>query len=161
MGNADLGTQTLFDAILKDTLIAANINGSWMCGIYILTCFQPFQTLLKDNDVCALIIGFVSTISMMYFCIAVCFLSMVRIGCILNLTFMEEKLGEKLIRKISVSASFLIALGITLILLFNGQILSGISVRMAGNQKSNQIGKFDLHIRSIKICNKKYLSICI
>ena len=74
---------------------------------------------------------------------------------------MEEKLGEKLIRKISVSASFLIALGITLILLFNGQILSGISVRMAGNQKSNQIGKFDLHIRSIKICNKKYISICI
>ncbi len=141
MGNTALGSQTLFDAILKDTVIAANINGSWMCCVNILTCFQTFQTFLRYHSSCAIITGSLLTLSMMYFCVAVCFLCIVRVGCILNLTLMEEKLGEKLTRNISVSVSLLFAIGITVFLLIKGQILSGMLSLIAEEQTSNPTSK--------------------
>ena len=42
-----LGSQTLFDIQLKDTLIAGIANGSWICFINVITRFQFFQMLLK------------------------------------------------------------------------------------------------------------------
>jgi hypothetical protein len=54
---------------------------------------------------------------------------------------MEEKLGEKLTRNISVSVSLLFAIGITVFLLIKGQILSGMLSLIAEEQTSNPTSK--------------------
>ena len=143
MGNTASGSQTLFDVQHKVNAIASNVCGSWICCINIFTRFQFFNTLLKDYWFLAPTVDCLKTFFMMYFCAASCCLCFVRIGCILNLTLMEEKLGEKLIKKISCSVSFVIAIGTTLYLLLKGQNMSGMLSLIAENKTHNVASKFE------------------
>ena len=67
-----------------------------------------------------------SHFSMTVFCVQCCGLAIVRIGCIADLAFMEESLGERKIRLASVGTGVFVGLATSAVLTFEGQMVSGL-----------------------------------
>ena len=93
-----LGSKSLHDAVFKDMLVVTQMCGSTMCSVAVLSRIAFFCQVLQDFPIvltgfCALYIS-----AFMSACLILGCLGIVKILCIVNLTFMEEIVGETLAR---------------------------------------------------------------
>ena len=99
-----LGSKSLHDAVFKDMLVVTQICGSTLCSVAVLSRIEPFCQVLKDYPIvltsfCALYIS-----AFMSACLIVGCLGIVKVFCIVNMTFMEESVGETRTRVLVIGA---------------------------------------------------------
>ena len=119
-----LGKQSIFDACIQDTCFAAQTFGTLSCVVCISGRFVLFQNFLIDSDwlltLCCLIYNF----SFTALCINIGCLSITRIACIRNMTYIEEIVGELCVRIISLGIPIFSGILVCSIIYFQGEIKS-------------------------------------
>ena len=99
------GMKSLHDTIFKDTISLTQMSGSIFCAVAIMSRFELVRLFFNEfpllrSAVCALYIFAFVSVGVNHSCICI-----VRILCIINMTFMEESLGERLTRMLTVGAT--------------------------------------------------------
>jgi len=128
------GSKTLFDAAIKDTLIVIIFSGSVFCLIDILSRFESVRNL------CIKYPGFLTFACVMYFLafisVAIHNASMciIKIACIINLTFMEETLGETFVRALTASFTLVVSILTCLLLVFLDEMNFGAAIILFTHQ---------------------------
>ena len=122
-----MGKQTIFDSALIDTFFAIKLYGTLACLICISARFEVIRNIFIQNSLCLTILCSIHTLSFTWMCVSSGCLCIIRTLCILNLTFMEETVGETKVRHIS--NALVISTGITFVVIFNvtGDVNSGSS----------------------------------
>ena len=122
------GKQTIFDFdSLIDTFFAIKLYGTLACLICISARFEVIRNIFIQNSLCLTILCSIHTLSFTCMCVSSGCLCIIRTLCILNLTFMEETVGETKVRHIS--NVLVISTGIIFVVIFNvtGDVNSGSS----------------------------------
>ncbi len=93
-----LGSKSLHDIILKDVLIVTQTCGSTLCSVAILSRLEHIRSIIDEypiilTSLCTIYISAFMSACLIHGCLCI-----IKILCIINLTFMEERVGETLTR---------------------------------------------------------------
>lgn len=100
------GSKTLFDNVLKDMFWFTGSGGSLFCVIDIASRLVWVRDLCKDYPILLIIPCVLYVYAFVSVCIQMGTICIIRILCILNLTFMEETVGETLVRIVAIGFTF-------------------------------------------------------
>ena len=125
MNDKPLGLQSVFDSVLKDTLVMLRLHGSISCSVAIIGRFSSVQNFLLENPLCLLLILSIYQFAMFFLFVHVGFLCVCRVLCISKMVFMEETVGETRVRMISLAASAMISSICVFILWYYDNVLLG------------------------------------
>ena len=125
MNDKPLGLQSVFDSVLKDTLVMLRLHGSISCSEAIIGRFSSVQNFLLENPLCLLLILSIYQFAMFLLFVHVGFLCVCRVLCISKMVFMEETVGETRVRMISLAASAMISIICVFILWYYDNVLLG------------------------------------
>jgi hypothetical protein len=93
-----LGNQSLYDVIFRDTVNIVQLYGTTYCLLAIFSRFESISNVLSENiflgNVACLFYAFTFTAT----CVNLACMCVTRTFCLVNISFMEECLGETLIR---------------------------------------------------------------
>ena len=93
-----LGSQTLFDVILIDDFCVAQFTGSVITLNSIVTRFEAVKDLIGGVPVLVSLICSLYTLAFIAICVHGSGVCIVRTLCLLNMSFLEETVGESVIR---------------------------------------------------------------
>ena len=129
----DKPLRSLQDSVFKDTVIITQICGSFFCSVAILSRFEFVRNFLKDNPLvltcfCTIYIFAFISIGVSHSCVCIS-----RILCIVNLTFMEDSLGENLARAFTVGSTIIISSSACVVFTFYDDINTGTAFSLLTN----------------------------
>ena len=144
----DKPLRSLQDSVFKDTVIITQICGSIFCSVAILSRFDFVRNFLKDNPLvltcfCTIYIFAFISIGVSHSCVCVS-----RILCIVNLTFMEDSLGENLARAFTVGSTMIVSGSACIVFAFHDDINTGTAFSLLTNT-SVPTGKLAFHLVSL------------
>lgn len=128
-----MGMKSLHDSVFKDTIILTQMCSSTFCLVAVLSRFESVRYMFGQiplllTAVCVVYVFAFISVGVNNGCICI-----VRILCIFNMTFMEEDLGERLVRILTVGST-MVASGIACIIFFvNDDINSGTPMSLLTN----------------------------
>lgn len=120
-----LGRQSVFDLASKDTFFALKFNGSVECLLCILARFATFRDILEENPILLTSLCSIYSFAFVCLCINAGFLCIIRILCIVNMTLIEETLGEFRIRLISSVLTLISGLTVASLFVVFGDVNTG------------------------------------
>jgi hypothetical protein len=132
--NKPLGSKTLFDAAFKDTLWFTCFSGSVFCIIDILSRFEFIRNLCSQNFALLTFTSLMYIFAFVSVCIHNSSLCIIKIACIMNLTFMEETAGETLVRVVSIIFTLSVSISACLLLTYLEDINSGTAMTLFTHQ---------------------------
>ena len=112
-----LGKQTIFDIAIIDTFCAMKFYGTVACFMCISARFDWIRNVFIKNKILLTIVCSTYSFGFTCLCISASCLFIIRIFCILNLTFLEETVGENKVRLIS--NFFVVLTGMVVTFVFN------------------------------------------
>ena len=120
-----LGHQSLYDVVLRDNLNIAKLYGTTYCLLAILSRFNCLtetlgQNLLLGNIAC-LFYSFTFTAT----CVNLGCMCIIRTLCLINISWMEENLGEMCIRFTLMFITLIISITACTIQIISGDITTG------------------------------------
>ena len=124
------GQQSVFDISIKDTLLATKLYGSFACLVCIFVRFASFRQLLSENPILTTILSFFYSFAFICLCVNVGCLCIIRILCIVKLSFVEETVGEFRIRLISSTFTLVLAITVPTFYAICGDIYTGYSIAL-------------------------------
>ena len=93
-----LGNQSLYDIVFRDTISIVQLYGTTYCLLAILSRFESISNGLSENvllgNIACLFYAFTFTAT----CVHLACTCVIRTFCLINISCMEESLGETLIR---------------------------------------------------------------
>ncbi len=116
------GHQSLYDTVLRDYLLLAIFSSNIFSLALVIS---TFQLLLADKPIianCLMIIHNAAFVSMNFH--GGC-LTIVRMVCMINMRFMEDTLGEKLVKNLSLGISFAAAITSSCVQILNNDMNTG------------------------------------
>ena len=125
LNDKPLGMQSVFDSVLKDTLMLMRIFGSVGCLMTIVGRFAGVQDFLIENHLWLVVMSAVHHFFMVSLMVHVGFLSVCRVLCITRMDFLEETLGESTVRTISLAATATTSAICVFVLWYCDEILLG------------------------------------
>lgn len=123
-----LGSKTLFDTAFKDTLFFTGFGGSSFCLIDILSRFETVRILCSKHPELLTVTCtwyFYAYISLCTHNGCIC---VIRVFCIISLTFMEETLGETMVRMMAVIFTLGVSFSTCSMLVFLDEMRSGTAI---------------------------------
>jgi hypothetical protein len=123
--NKPLGHQSLFDSILRDHVLARQKCGSTFSVIVMISRFESVTTFLADQPIVTSFVCSVFTFAFSCYHVSLSFVYIMRFGCVYDLNFMEEQIGESIARIAVASITLCASLGIVLFLILSGDLGSG------------------------------------
>ncbi len=93
-----LGSQTLFDVILIDDFCVAQFSGSVITLNSIVTRFEAVKDLIGGVPIFVTLVCSLYTSAFIAICVHGSCVCIVRTLCLVNMSFLEETLGESVIR---------------------------------------------------------------
>jgi len=129
-----LGSKTLFDTAFKDTLWFTCFCGSVFCLIDILSRFEFIRNLCSQNPSLLTFTSLMYVFAFVSVCIHNGSICIIKIACIISLTFMEETVGETLVRVVTISFTLLVSISACLLLTYLEDINSGTAMTLLTHQ---------------------------
>ena len=120
-----LGCQSIYDVALQDTFFIMKYYGSFICLMQSFTSIPQFRSFFSGNDIVLTLACSIYSFGYTSLCISTGCLCLIRICCLINLSFVEEAVGEYLVRLISAIISVGTAFVVVFTLFINEQINSG------------------------------------
>ena len=117
-----LGLQSLYDVVLRDFLFLAIFSNNIFSFIFILS---TFELQLADKQIIATSLIITHTVAFVSLNFHAGCLSIVRIVCMIDMNFMEETLGEILVRNLLAGISLTAAIGSSCFQILNDDMNTG------------------------------------
>jgi hypothetical protein len=114
------GCQSLYDVVTGDTFLFGHFSGSTFTLIAIFSRFDFVVKLSSENTIFVTLVCSLYCLAFISVCVHAGCLSILRIVCLTNLNFIEEKIGEAKTRIIITMTAIVMA-----ILACSAQIVSG------------------------------------
>lgn len=124
------GAKTLFDVAMKDFFWFTCFGGSAFCVIDVVSRFGSIRTLCQDYPSLLIVPCILYVYAFVSVCIQMGSICIIRILCILNLTFMEETLGENLIRTVAIAFTLFWSIFICVLFVVIDDIYSGTAMTL-------------------------------
>ena len=119
------GSTTIFDLVVKDTLRFSGCGVTVFCLIDIVSRFEWVRNICRDYPTLLIIPCVLYVHSFASVCIHMGTICTIRVFCILNLTFMEDAVGEDLIRVLAIVFTLFWSIGICTLFIVIDDIYSG------------------------------------
>lgn len=129
-----LGLQTLVDSSSIDGLRTMWLTGTTYSFVAILSRIDLLQDVFQSHDV--LLVSVCALYQFTFFSVSliVALVCILRSLCLLNMAFIEEKIGERNVKIIQGGLTFMISLILLIIEIFSGDIKTGTSYSMVVRQ---------------------------
>ena len=125
IGNKPLGHQTLFDVVLRDNYFLSQFTNFVLIGTDILFQFGSVAIWLAENPNIATLICFLHMSAFVSLCIHSGLVAIVRLLCVMNINFMEETIGEIVVRSTVTGLTVFITALFSIVSLYVGGLSSG------------------------------------
>ena len=132
IANKPLGYQTIYDVVFADNLKLAKFSSSVTILVEI---FSRFENIGKETKV-ALILCSLFFLAFVTICVYTSCVSIVRIICLLNMSFVEERFGDKGIRTALIVFSSIMSIGAFLVVIDKDEMNSGPVYSLLTGEKS-------------------------
>ena len=123
-----LGTQSIFDSSVRDTLVLMRWYGSLASILCMLSRSEYIRNLLLEHEVILALASILFTFSLILLCVHAGCLCHIRILWLTKMAFLEETIGEPMIRTMSLLVSTLSALAGTIVIFLSNNELTGSAV---------------------------------
>ena len=120
-----LGSQSIYDVALQDTFFVMKCYGSFICLMQGFANITKFRATLVENDIALTLACSIYSFGYTAIGISTGCLCFIRIFCLINLSFVEESIGEYSIRMISTIITVGISCIVVFILFINEETNSG------------------------------------
>ncbi len=120
-----LGCQSIYDSAMHDTFLVMRCYSTFICSMYILSRFSLLKETFADNDILMTVICSFYSFGFICQCVNVGCVCIIRILCLVQMTFMDETLGEFKVRFISMTITLTTGFGAALAFFLAGESNSG------------------------------------
>ncbi len=125
-----LGQQSVFDIAIKDTFLTSKLFGSYACLICVFARFERFRQLLTEIPILATFLSFAYSFAFICLCVNAGCLCIIRILCIVKLSFVEETVGEFRVRLISITSTLILGITVPTIYVICDEVNTGYSIAL-------------------------------
>ncbi len=150
-----LGSQSIFDVAQQNTFFVMQCYGSFVCLMHSLASTSKIRSILLENHSLLTLACSLNTFGFTSLSISAVCLCTTRVLCLINLSFIEETVGELRVQLISAFVTICSASSVTFVLFINEETNSGSLVAML-TSKPNSPGKAD-----DKICQCQFALLCL
>ena len=120
-----LGCQSIYDCAMHDTFLVMRCYSTFICLIYILSRFELIKEIFIQNNTLLTAVCLCYSFGFTCQCINAGCVCIIRILCLAQMSFMDETVGEFMVRLISLAITFTTGFGATLAFFLAGESTSG------------------------------------
>ncbi len=121
-----LGNQSIYDQVFQDTSLVGNFFCSWISLVVIVSRFSWFRVLISDYNFLLTIICATTTSARHAGLVFICSFCIIRILCLLKMTFLEETVGEAKVRLTYFTLALSTGIVVLFVLFIHDEIVSGL-----------------------------------
>ena len=116
------GHQSLYDMVLRDYILLAIFSSNTFSLTLIAS---TFQLQLADKPIVATSLLTIHSIAFVAMNVHGGCLTLARMACMIDMNFMEENMGEKLVRNLAIGISLVAAIGSSCVQILNNDMNTG------------------------------------
>jgi hypothetical protein len=131
------GSQSLYDVMAFDNFCLSQFSSSVFTLGAAFTRFEYVRDFSAQFPVCITLFSMVNVLAVTLICVHSGFLAIVRLICLIKMAFLEETLGENLIRSFMIGATLASNLAICTLETISGDINTGTPYTLMTTKISN------------------------
>ena len=154
--NKPMGCKSIFDLVMKDHFKVARFTGTTYCLIALISRCPQAVGAIRDSNILAISACSVYEFAYATVCYNIACTCVIRILCLFSITFVEETIGENVVRKTLAFSTILCGAVTVAVEIYSKDIASGISFNLltgnfstTGKKTPKQVIIYMLSLRSL------------